>query len=96
MYLLISSLETKTIAKEFLPAGWNNVGHDNRIFAVKYIDENVIISGGWDSVVHFWDLRQGKSVKHFYGPHISGESLDYHNGMILAGCYSATKQLQIW
>lgn len=55
-----------------MPAGWNNVGHDNRIFAVKYIDDNVIMSGGWDTVVHFWDLRQGKSVKHFYGAHISG------------------------
>jgi COMPASS component SWD3 len=81
---------------DLLPAGWNNVGHDNRVFAVKFIDENTLISGGWDSVVHIWDLRQGKSARHFYGPNISGESLDYENGMILAGCYAAQKQVQVY
>jgi hypothetical protein len=30
------------------------------------------------------------------GPHISGDSLDYQDGKILAGCYSAKDQLQIW
>lgn len=81
---------------DFKPAGWNNVGHDNRVFSVKFIDQYTVISGGWDSVVHIWDLRQGKSVKHFYGPNISGESLDYSSGKILAGCYSANNQLQVW
>lgn len=72
------------------------MGHDNRVFAVKFIDEHTLISGGWDSVVHIWDLRQGKSIRHFYGANISGESLDYEGGRILAGCYAAQKQLQIW
>ncbi len=81
---------------DFQPAGWNNIGHDNRVFAVKYIDEHTIISGGWDSVVHVWDVRQARSVQHFYGPNISGESLDYEGGRILAGCYAAQKQLQFW
>jgi WD40 repeat protein len=72
------------------------VGHDNRVFAVKFIDENTLISGGWDSVVHIWDLRQGRSVRHFYGANISGESLDYENGTILAGCYAATRQLHLY
>jgi len=64
--------ETKTVSVDFKPASWNNVGHDNRIFAVKFIDENIIMSGGWDSAVHIWDIRQGKSTRHFYGPNISG------------------------
>lgn len=81
---------------DFQPAGWNNVGHDNRVFAVKFIDEHTLISGGWDSVVHVWDVRQARSAHHFYGPNISGESLDYENGMVLAGCYAAQKQLQFW
>ena len=59
------------------PGGWKDVGHDNRIFAVKFIDDNTIISGGWDSVVHIWDIRNGKSAHHFKGPNISGESLTY-------------------
>lgn len=54
------------------------------------------MSGGWDSVVHLWDLRQGRSAHHFYGPNVSGESLDYENGLILAGCYAASNQIQIW
>lgn len=78
------------------PAGWNNSGHDNRVFAVKFIDQNTLISGGWDSVVHLWDLRTGQSARHFYGTNISGESLDYENGAILAGCYTPSKQIQIW
>lgn len=63
---------------------------------MRFIDENTLISGGWDSVVHVWDLRQGKSTRHFYGPNISGESLDYSNGTVLAGCYAAQRQLQFY
>ena len=34
------------------PNSWNNLGHSNRIFSVKYVDENTIVSGGWDSNVN--------------------------------------------
>lgn len=77
-------------------ADWNSVGHDNRVFAIKFIDETTVITGGWDAVIHIWDIREGKSIRHFYGPNISGESLDFQDGKILAGCYSAKDQLQIW
>jgi WD40 repeat protein len=63
---------------------------------VRFIDEHTLISGGWDSVVHIWDLRMKKSARHFYGPNISGESLDYQDGHILTGSYAAQKQLQLW
>ena len=75
--IFIQYLETKTVLHEFKPAGWNNVGHDNRVFALKFIDDHTVISGGWDSVVHIWDVRNYKNQHHFYGPNISGESLDY-------------------
>lgn len=84
------------MAHEFKPADWNNLGHANRIFALKWVDEHVLLSGGWDSVVHFWDTRVKRSVRHFFGPNISGESLDFQDGRILAGCYAATNQIQIW
>lgn len=64
--------ETKTVSIDCKPASWNHQGHDNRIFAVKYIDDHTLMSGGWDSVVHIWDVRTGKSIKHFYGANISG------------------------
>jgi WD40 repeat protein len=91
-----SDTETKTVSLDFGPGGWKDVGHDNRIFAVRFIDDHTLISGGWDSVVHIWDTRTGKSARHFKGPNISGESLTYENGMILAGCYEAKNQIQFW
>lgn len=81
--------ETKSLAVTCKAAGWNNVGHENRVFCVKFVNQNLLISGGWDSVVHIWDVREGKSIRHFLGPHISGDSLDYQDGKILAGCYAA-------
>lgn len=64
--------ETKSVSTLLKKADWNNVGHDNRIFAVKFIDESTLISAGWDSVIHIWDLRQGKSIRHIYGANVSG------------------------
>ena len=64
--------ETKSLSKTLNKADWNHIGHDNRVFAIKFIDENTLISGGWDSVIHIWDLRQCRSVKHFYGANLSG------------------------
>lgn len=80
----------------FESAQWNYRGHSNRIFSVKFIDENTLVSGGWDSVIHVWDARLGKSVKSFYGPHVAGDSIDYQNGELLIGCYAAKDQIQIW
>jgi WD40 repeat protein len=36
----------------------------------------MILTGGWDNTVQFWDLRVGAAVRSFYGPHICGDSLD--------------------
>lgn len=88
--------QTKSLAKTCKKADWNNTGHDNRIFAVKFIDENTLISGGWDSVIHIWDVRVQKSIRHIYGANLSGESLDFQDGKILAGCYAVKNQVQMW
>ena len=77
-------------------AEWNYRGHSNRIFSIKFIDDNTIVSGGWDSVIHLWDIRQGKSVKSVFGPHVAGDSIDYNNGELLIGCYASKNQIQIW
>ncbi len=56
----------------------------------------MLITGGWDSVIHLWDRRVGKSVKSSYGPHVAGDSIDYSNGEIVIGAYASKNQLQIW
>lgn len=73
------TLDTKSISTTFESAQWNYRGHSNRIFCVKFIDDNTLISGGWDSVIYQWDTRVGKSVKSFYGPHVAGDSIDFAN-----------------
>jgi COMPASS component SWD3 len=57
---------------------------------VKFLpeDPNVIISGGWDTNVHIWDLREQKSVGSFLGPKIAGDSLDFKKNIILTGSNS--------
>lgn len=75
-------------------------GHTNRIFAVKYVDENVILSGGWDSTVHIWDCRTGKSERNIFGPYICGESLDVSDdgNRILTGSWKGASDdpIEIW
>lgn len=81
------------------PAGdWSQRGHTNRIFSIKFLpdDPNVILSCGWDSNLNIWDLRQKELVGTFYGPNMSGDSLDFCRGDILAGSYRATQTIQVW
>ena len=55
---------------------------------MKFIDENTLISGGWDNNICIWDRRQGKGVGSIFGANISGDSLDINSkGEILAGSY---------
>ena len=89
-------LDTKSISITLGAASWNNSGHSNRIFSLKFIDENILVSGGWDSVLHQWDIRTGKSVKSAHGPHVAGDSIDYSKGELLVGSYTDKDQIQIW
>lgn len=57
---------------------------------------NVFISGGWDSKIRIWDIREKNSVRSIYGPHISGDSIDYKNGQVLTGSYRNNDILQLW
>ena len=90
------NLETKSITTQLGKAEWNYPGHANRIFSVKFIDDNTIISGGWDSVVHIWDLRMSKSVNYIQGLHVAGDSIDVKENQIVVGCYSTKNQIQVW
>ncbi|KRX02042.1 WD40-repeat-containing domain [Pseudocohnilembus persalinus] len=90
--------DSKTQIIDFKPADWNQPGHSNRVFCVKFVedDPNLILSSGWDANLHIWDIRQKQSVAAFYGPNVSGDAIDYLDGQILTGSYRTQEQLQLW
>lgn len=47
----------------------------------------VLLTGGWDNTIQFWDMRVGHSVKSIFGPHLSGDSLDVCGDEILTGSW---------
>ena len=73
-------------------------GHSNRIFSAKFAptDQNIVVSGGWDNTVQFWDIRVGAAVRSLYGPHICGDSLDIVNNEIVTGSWRPDNQLELW
>jgi len=61
--------------------------HDNRVFCLKWNpeDNNMLLSGGWDQSVFFWDVRVKTSVHHIYGHYIGGEAIDFKGTQVLLG-----------
>jgi len=78
----------------------NTPGHSNRVFSLKYHPtmRNVLVTGGWDNTVQFWDLRKGHAVRAIFGPHVCGDSVDIaeDGNTILTGSWRIDKQLQLW
>lgn len=74
----------------------SRVGHVSSIFAVKWLDEITLTSGGWDRNVHFWDIRTGRVEATFLGPNVSGDSIDCRGRDILIGSHDILNQVQLW
>ena len=87
---------TKEKIADLTGGNHQQLGHDNRIMSVKWIDSTILLSGGWDNNLLVWDLRNGRVVRTFYGPRVYGDSLDVKDDLILAGSYNCEEQLQIW
>lgn len=88
---------TKSVITSLKADGAINMGHANRVFSVRFTDDpNILVSGGWDNTVFFWDVRDGKSTGFVHGPHISGDSIDIKENVMLTGSYSNKDVLQLW
>lgn len=72
--------------------------HSNRVYSVKFLEENsnLLISGGWDHTILFWDIRVKNPVEYIYGPAIFGDSLDFHSNMVLAGSWRNENQIELY
>jgi COMPASS component SWD3 len=88
---------TKSLVATFKSSGMYSLGHSNRVCCVKYLtDRNLLVSGGWDNTLFFWDIREGKNVGWLHGPHICGDSIDVRGDTLLTGSYDNKNVLQLW
>ncbi|XP_030746874.1 uncharacterized protein LOC115875530 isoform X2 [Sitophilus oryzae] len=80
MKVLFYDEETKT-QERILTCSDNPEVHDgqmSRVFAACFHPKNnyELLTGGWDDVVQFWDLRQPHAIRHLSGVHMCGEGID--------------------
>ena len=88
---------TKALIASLKDQGSVNVGHTNRIFALKFTDDpNLLVSAGWDNAIFFWDLRDCRSIGFCIGPHVCSNSMDIRGNILLTGSYSNKDVLQLW
>lgn len=73
------------------------LGHSNRVFTVKFLqDPNIILSAGWDQRILFWDLRTEKPFDSIYGCKIYGDALDVKDGLLLTCNHRNKAQIQLY
>lgn len=89
---------TKTLLKTMRSGDFKLPGHSNRIFALHFHKENpnLLMSGGWDNTIQFYDLREGVVINSLYGPHVCGDSIDTKENVMLTGSWAIEKQIQLW
>lgn len=89
---------TKRLVRTYEKGSWYSPGHSNRVFAAKFKpkDNNILLTGGWDSAVFIWDIRQPKNVDAFVGPNISGDTIDVKDDVMLIGSHRARDSLEMW
>ncbi|XP_062505948.1 WD repeat-containing protein 38-like [Corticium candelabrum] len=75
-------------------------GHRRRVFAVKYhpTRPDLLVSSGWDDTVQFWDVKSMTAVRHIFGVHVCGESLDIEpeKNKLLVGSWRWNDSLQVY
>mmetsp|Transcript_100408 Transcript_100408/g.199249 ORF Transcript_100408/g.199249 Transcript_100408/m.199249 type:complete len:358 (-) Transcript_100408:114-1187(-) len=77
-------------------------GHASRVQAVRFSpvlsEPSILVSGGWDNSVQYWDLRVGHAVRAIFGPHLCGDALDISadGRVLLTGSWREEEPLELW
>lgn len=85
----------KEVSSELKRHG-DQIGHSNRVFSVKWADDNILFSAGWDQNIMMWDVRTGTACKHFHGPDICGDSIDVYEDKLICVDACIHDQLKVW
>jgi WD40 repeat protein len=76
--------------------GTGAAGHKMKVNCVKWVDENLIVTGGWDKTIKVWDVREPAPIRSIFGPYVAADSLDVQDGVILAGSNETSNQLAMF
>ena len=89
---------TKTLIRNLESHRYNLPQHSNRIFSVKFsnIDNNLLLSGGWDNTILLYDLRAKEVQSYLYGPHICGDGMDLKDYLLLTVSWAKNDQIQLF
>jgi len=89
---------TKTLISKLESKKSNMPEHSNRIFSVKFNpnNENMLISGGWDNTLLFYDIRAREVQNFSYGAHICGDGMDIKDNYLLTVSWEKKDQIQLW
>ncbi|CAG7816502.1 unnamed protein product [Allacma fusca] len=91
--------ETRAKLISYSPPFYENARF-RRIYSIAYHTQSVdeLVTGGWDGVVRYYDLRISHMIKQFYGPYICGEGLaiDPTGRELCTASWRMKDSLQLW
>ena len=89
--------EKKAVIQTMKPTT-KHPGHNNRIFSLCFHKEmpNLLVSGGWDKTVQFYDLRTGYVSNSVFSGQICGDTIDLKEHILLTGSYDEADQIQLF
>lgn len=67
-----------------------------KVFCIKWIDDHLFLTGGWNDKITIWDNRTPVPAREMIGPHICGDSIDIKDNIVISASYKDKDQLSTW